>query len=282
MQVQPDQSQAENVSEKAARLFNDLQEISFVQIAIILLLSFVAVWIIRKTIPFVAERVPSQLRLYLLRAVPILRMLIILTAILWITPLIFNITLQNFLVIAGAASVAIGFAFKDYVSSLIAGIVAIFERPYGPGDWVEIEGDYGEVISVGMRAIRLRTASDDIITVPHDTIWSNNISNSNLGAQTLMCVAKFYLEPDHDAARVRRELVDVALTSAYLDYRRPVLVVLKETEFATEYNVKAYPFDMRDQFKFISDLTDRGKDAIRDAGGRQVSLPFAGREDAGN
>lgn len=267
------QSDPNITRDKAANLLNDLQDINFVQIATILALSFGLIWVIRKTIPFLADRVPSRLRIYLLRAVPILRMMIIITALLWIIPLIFNITLQNFVVIAGAASVAIGFAFKDYVSSLIAGIVAIFERPYGPGDWVKINGDYGEVINTGMRAIRLRTASDDIITVPHDRIWSQNISNSNTGSQTLMCVADFYLDPDHDAAKVRRELVDVALTSAYLDFRRPVLVVLKETEFATRYSVKAYPFDLRDQFKFISDLTDRGKDAVRDAGARQVSVP---------
>ncbi|MGJ8560714.1 MAG: mechanosensitive ion channel family protein [Litorimonas sp.] len=267
------QSGPDTTSAKAANLLNDWQDISFIQIAIILLLSFGTIWLLRKTIPFLAERVPSRLRLYLLRAVPILRMIIIISALLWIIPIIFNITVQNFLVIAGAASVAIGFAFKDYVSSLIAGVVAIFERPYGPGDWVEIEGDYGEVINLGMRAIKIRTASDDVITVPHDTMWSSNISNSNTGSQTLMCVVDFYLDPNHDAAKVRRELVDVALTSAYLDYRRPVLVVLKETEFATRYSVKAYPFDLRDQFKFISDLTDRGKTAVRDAGAQPVSMP---------
>lgn len=267
------QSEPNITSDKAANLLNDWQDISFVQIAIIIVLSVATIWVVRKVVPFIADRVPSRLRLYLLRVVPIMRLIIIISALLWVIPEIFNITLQNFLVIAGAASVAIGFAFKDYVSSLIAGVVAIFERPYGPGDWVEIEGDYGEVINLGMRAIQLRTASDDIITVPHDTIWSNNISNSNTGSQTLMCVAGFYLDPNHDAAKVRRELVDVALTSAYLDYRRPVLVVLKETEFATCYSLKAYPFDLRDQFKFVSDLTDRGKDAIRDAGAKPISMP---------
>jgi hypothetical protein len=94
-----------------------------------------------------------------------------------------------------------------------------------------------------------------------------------------MCVADFYLDPNHDAAKERRELVDVALTSAYLDFRKPVLVVLKETEFATRYSLKAYPFDLRDQFKFVSDLTDRGKDAIRDGGAKPVSMPHFASED---
>ncbi len=196
-------------------------------------------------------------------------------AILWILPIVFNFTFENFLVIAGGASVAIGFAFKDYVSSLIAGIVAIFERPYRPGDWVEIDDDYGEVLTVGLRAIRVRTAADDIITIPHVRMWSNNISNSNDGERTLMCVANFYLTPDHDAERVRTALRDVALTSAYLEYDKPVAVMLSEVPYGTHYKVKAYPFDMRDQFAFISDLTVRGKSAITEAGGREAAVIYA-------
>jgi hypothetical protein len=59
------------------------------------------------------------------------------------------------------------------VSSLIAGVVAIVERPYRPGDWVKIDGDYGEVRSVGMRSIELRTAADNIVYVPHEKIWGD-------------------------------------------------------------------------------------------------------------
>lgn len=130
---------------------------------------------------------------------PIIRLALLAVAILWLIPIIFNITWQNLLVISGAASVAIGFAFKDYVSSIIAGIV---ERPYWPGDWVEISGDYGEVKSVGMRAIELFTPNDNVVTIPHEKIWQNNVSNSNNGARTLMCAAPFYVAPHHDTARV--------------------------------------------------------------------------------
>ena len=112
---------------------------------------------------------------------------------------------------------ALGFAFKDYVSSLIAGVVAILERPYRPGDWIKIGPHYGEVRTVGLRAIRIRTADDNVVTIPHGTIWTDSVSNANDGTKTLMCVADFYLLPRHDAALVRSALQDVALTSAYLD-----------------------------------------------------------------
>lgn len=264
---------AADTQEQAGRLINNLQDIDFGQIAMVVIGTWLGIAIVRRMFPYLAQRGPNQMRLYLLAAVPIIRLVLLVVAILWIVPIIFNVTFQNFLVIAGAASVAIGFAFKDYVTSLIAGVVAIFERPYRPGDWVEIDGDYGEVQSVGMRAIRIVTADDNVITVPHMQIWDQHVSNANDGSRTLMCVAHFYLEPDHDAATLRGALRDVALTSAYLEYDKPVLVMLVETPYATHYQIKAYPFDLRDQFAFISDMTVRGKIAIGQAGARLARAP---------
>lgn len=262
---------------KAARLINDFQDISFTQIGLICFAAWLVIFVARHVFPYVAERVPNQARLYFLGAVPIIRLLVLTLAILWLIPIIFNVTFQNVVVIAGAASVAIGFAFKDYVSSLIAGVVAIFERPYRPGDWVRISGDYGEVKAVGMRAIKILTPHDDMVTIPHQSLWQHNIANSNDGARTLLCVASFYVAPDHDAARVRNALRDVALTSAYLDYGHNVRVELQQTPWGTHYQVKAYPFDMRDQFAFLSDLTVRGKTALADAGATEVLMSAVGQ-----
>ena len=266
--------------DRAVRLLNDLQDISFVEIALIVAGTWLAIVLVRRALPFLAERGPSQVRLYLLGAVPVIRLTLLVAAILWILPIIFNITWQNFLVIAGAASVAVGFAFKDYVSSLIAGIVAIFERPYRPGDWVRIGDDYGEVTRVGLRAIAMTTPDDDVVTVPHGRLWTENVANGNAGARTLQCQAEFHLAPAHDAAAVRAALTDVALTSAYLDWGRPVVVVLEETPFSTRYKVRAYPFDLRDQFLFVSDLTVRGKRAVAAAGGVAIGAPVAAPTDA--
>ena len=69
---------------------------------------------------------------------------------------------------------------------------------------------------------------------------------------------------------MRTALEEVALTSAYLSYEKPVAVMLAQEPFGTHYKVKAYPFDLRDQFRFITDLTVRGKRAIAEAGGREI------------
>jgi len=271
---------ADKAKDEAVKLINDLQDISFAQIGLIVLTAWLVIHLSRKLLPMLAERGPSQFRLYILSAVPIIRLLTLTAAILWVIPLVFNVTFENFLVIAGGASVAIGFAFKDYVSALIAGIIAVIERPYRPGDWVEIDGDYGEVTGVGMRSLTLLTAADDLITVPHTRIWDQNISNSNNGQRTLMCVTDFYVASRQDHVAIRSLLREVAMTSGYLQYKKPVLVILTNEPWGTHYKVKAYPFDLRDQFAFISDVTVRGKEALRKHGFEEVTVPAAYADDA--
>jgi small-conductance mechanosensitive channel len=246
------------------QILRNFQDINFVRIFLIIAVSWLLAKGVERFFPWLAERVTGRLRLYILPSVPVLRLLILIGAIVSIVPLVINITVHNSLAILGATGLALGFAVKDYVSSIMAGIVALYERPYRPGDWVQIEGAYGEVQSVKLRALRLVTPDDTTVTIPNIKLWQTNIFNANAGMRDLMCVADFYLEPRHDAALVRQTLYDVALTSPYINLERPVLVIVAEKPWGTHYKIKAYPVDSRDQFQFISDLTIRGKSALVD------------------
>jgi small-conductance mechanosensitive channel len=249
-----------------------LKQISFLRILFVIAAAWALIRLTQWLVPWVANRMPGRFRLYILPFEPILRLLIIVSAVVLIVPMVIEPTPQNLIAILGAAGLAMGFAFKDYVSSLIAGIVALYERPYRPGDWVTIDGTYGEIQSLGLRAVRLVTPDDTMVAIPHKKIWDSNIQNANAGKRDLLCVADFYLDPDHDAAEVRHKLHNVALTSPYVQLDRPISVIVSEKPWGTHYQLKAYPIDSRDQFQFFSDLTVRGKAALRGIGVRPTRL----------
>ncbi|MCB1777204.1 MAG: mechanosensitive ion channel, partial [Candidatus Competibacteraceae bacterium] len=159
-----------------------------------------------------------------------------------------------------------GFAFRDYISSLIAGVITLYELPYRPGDWIEINGTYGEVRSIKMRAAEIVTPDDTVVIVPHLKLWDQMIFNANDGGPYLQCVANFYLHPRHDAAQVRHTLYDVALTSPFLQIEKPINVVVQERPWGTHYRLRAYPIDPSQQFAFITDLTVRGKAILTQRG----------------
>jgi small conductance mechanosensitive channel len=244
------------------QILRDVQKIDFVQIFIILAVAWLLAKGVELFFPWLAERVTGRLRLYILPSVPVLRLLILIIAIAEIIPLVINLTFHNSLAIIGASGLALGFALKDYVGSIVAGIVALYERPYRPGDWVQVDGAYGEVESVRLRSMRLVTPDDTTVTIPNMKLWQTNIYNANSGRRDLMCVADFFLEPRHNATQVRQNLYDVALTSPYLNLERPIQVIVAEKPWGTHYQIKAYPVDSRDQFQFISDLTIRGKSVL--------------------
>ena len=249
-----------------ASAFVSLRDLQYGRLALLVLAAWVLIILVHRLLPWLADRLPSRLRFYILPVGPVLRLIILFVAFLEIAPLVVNPTPQNLLAIAGAAGLVVGFAFKDYISSLAAGVVAIYEKPYRPGDWVQIDGTYGEVKSLGLRAVKMVTPDDTVVAIPHIKIWTSNIANANDGKREHLCVADFYLHPAHDAERVRQKLWDVATASPYLQADRPIAVIVAEQPWGTHYRVKAYPIDGRDQFHFTSDLTVRGKAALTDMG----------------
>lgn len=258
-----------------ARLFNSVGSDALIELTLILLGTVVLIAGSQKLLPWIASRLHGRPHYYVLALVPALRLLILIGAVLLIVPILIEPSLQNMVAVLGAVGLAVGFALKDYVSSLIAGVVSTVELDYRPGDWIEISGVYGEVTRVGIRAVQIVTPDDNLVNIPHLKLWSEPIHNANNGGPSLQCVADFYLHPEHVADEVCQALRDVALTSPYLQLDKPVAVIVAERPWGTHYRVRAYPVDPHQQFRFITDLTVRSKAALQRLGARPVAGPMA-------
>jgi small conductance mechanosensitive channel len=126
-----------------------------------------------------------------------------------------------------------------------------------------------------MRAVHIVTLDDTEVIVPHSRLWSKNIFNATSGNHSLLCVADFYLHPEHDAATVRRRLTEIAMESEYLKPETSVAVTVKEKPWGTHYRLKAYVKDSRKQSLFTTDLTVRGKAALTTMAVRFAQATYA-------
>ncbi|WP_291988546.1 mechanosensitive ion channel domain-containing protein [Candidatus Accumulibacter sp. ACC007] len=262
-----------------AKLFNTLDTGTLLELLLIVAVATLLIVVAQKLVPWLADQLHGVRRLYLLAMVPLLRLGILVVAFLLLVPRIIEPSFQNMVALLGTVGLALGFAMKDYASSLIAGVVVVGEMPYRNGDWIEINGIYGEVKHIGMRTVQIVTPDDTQVSIPHLRMWNDPVFNANCGKPQLQCVADFYLHPAHDAAAARLVLQDVALTSPYLYFDDPIIVVVHEKPWGTHYRLKAYPIDARQQFRFISDLTVRGKAALLRLGVSFVTVPVvAGKQ----
>jgi len=242
--------------------------------AVLLLASLMAL-LFRQIARRLAEKAPSRLRLSILRMIPMTRFLIGIIAVVLIVPIVVEPTFQDVVTLLVSVGLALAFALKDYVSSLLAGLVTVLENTYQPGDWIEVDGAYGEVKSIDARAVRIVTPDDTEVIIPHLHLWTSSIFNATSGHRSLLCVADFYLHPDHDALAASHRLKEVAQHSTFRKPNSPVTVIVLEKPWGTHYRLKAYVNESREQFLFLTDLTIRGKEAIRALGIRFAHIPYA-------
>jgi len=107
------------------------------------------------------------------------------------------------------------------------------------------------------------TAEDNEVIIPHYRFWTKKVTNATSGSHAVLCVADFYLHPDHDGAAVRQRLEEIGAAGARRKPDSKVSVVAQEEPWGTHYKLKAYVKESREQFDFITDLTLRGKEALR-------------------
>ncbi len=89
----------------------------------------------------------------------------------WLTAILmviseFGVPLQPLLAGAGLAGIVIGFGAQQLVRDILAGIAMLIEDQYGVGDWIEVDGKFGQVERVGLRS----TAYRDVDGVVHHVL----------------------------------------------------------------------------------------------------------------
>ncbi|MCB9517231.1 MAG: mechanosensitive ion channel family protein [Candidatus Krumholzibacteriia bacterium] len=110
---------------------------------------------------------------------------------------------------AGLFTVALGFASQTSASNLISGLFLIIEQPFVIGDIVRVEDVTGEVLSIDLLSIKLRTFDNLFVRVPNETIIKTKVINlTHFPIRRIdLQVGVAYKE---DLPRVREVLAEVA------------------------------------------------------------------------
>jgi len=182
----------------------------------------------------------------------------------------FKISREVLAILGGTAAVAIGFAMKDLVSSLVAGVMIMFDRPFQVGDRVEFGGEYGDITSIGLRSVKLRTLDDNVVTIPNNMFLNQTTSSGNYGELNMQVTVDFLIGVDQDAERARAIVREAAVISRYVYLPKPVVVRVNQ-ELVGDYialriRLKAYVLDTQFEKAFETDVTLRVLEAFADEG----------------
>lgn len=235
-----------------------LRKIALALFAIIL--TYLFNLILARLLDTFSERFSSY-RLFTKRLIPILRIVIWVFAFYVILEGIFDPPLETIITVGASLGIAVGFASQDILKNIFGGIMIILDRPFQVGDKIQVDQHYGEVTRIGLRSSRIVTPDDSSVAIPNAEIMNKAVSNANSGALDCQVVAEIYLPVGINVASAKEIAQKAAYVSKYVYLKKPVSVIvineIHEHQFVIKLRVKAYVFDIRYEFPFKSDLTER-------------------------
>jgi small-conductance mechanosensitive channel len=128
-----------------------------------------------------------------------------------------DINLTGWLASAGVVGIAVGFAAKDTLANLFAGIFILADAPYKLGDFIVLgTGERGRVTDIGIRSTRILTRDDIEVTIPNSLIANGTVVNETGGPhdkrRVRVTVGVAY---GSDVDKVKKVLMDVGVNSEY-------------------------------------------------------------------
>src|SRR5690554_1891936 len=239
-----------------------LQILSFGKIFWALVLLVVAYLFIRLLVRILeafAEK-SAQVRITIKSVVPVVRIVLWTLFLVAIIKGVFNPPLETLLALGASVAIAVGLAAQDLLKNVFGGIMLLFDRPFQVGDKIEIGSHYGEVLEIGLRATRLVTPDDSVVSVPNMELMNAAVSNANMGELNCQVVAEIILPLDVDTQKVRKIATEAAQVSKFIYLNKPIVVLFFNEMFERrsylKMRLKAYVMDIRYEFQFKSDMTE--------------------------
>lgn len=92
---------------------------------------------------------------------------------------VWGLTLSGFLAAVSISTIILALGFQAALQSFLAGILILFERPFGVGDRIKFSGQdiEGVVTDIGMRSLTLKNDRGERITAPNALIFTLGVTN---------------------------------------------------------------------------------------------------------
>lgn len=174
---------------------------------------------------------------------------------------------------AGILSVAIGFASQTSASNIISGLFLVAERPFSVGDLIRIGTTTGEVLSIDLLSVKLRTFDNLFVRIPNETLIKSEVTTlTRFPIRRIdLAIGVAYKE---NIKNVRKVLERVAQANPLcLDEPKPIFVFLGFGESSLDMQFSVWV----KREKFI-DLKNSIHEEIKEAFDTEgIEIPFPHR-----
>jgi small conductance mechanosensitive channel len=161
-------------------------------------------WIGNISDRWLAARVKEPpMRLLMVRAIRIC--VILLTLLVALDK--FGFQIAPLVAAVGVAGVGVGFAFHGVLANIIAGLSIIFTKPYRVGEYIELLGVHGQVVTVELFSTTLVQLDQSRVVIPNHKIVGEILHNYGTIRQLSINVGVAYKANLQDALEAAKEVM---------------------------------------------------------------------------
>ncbi len=174
---------------------------------------------------------------------------------------------------AGVLSVALGFASQTSASNLISGIFLLSERPFAVGDVIRIGTTTGEVMSIDLLSVKLRTFDNLFVRIPNESVIKSEVTTL-----TRFPIRRYDVQVGiaykEDIARAREVLMAVADRNPLcLEEPKPLFIFLGFGDSSLNFQFSVWA-SQENFLEVRNSIQEEIKLAFDDAG---IEIPFPHR-----
>ncbi len=185
-----------------------------------------------------------------------------------------GVPVGNFVVVIGAAGLAIGFALQGSLSNLAAGIMLIIFKPFKVGDFIEAGGKMGTVKEVRIFNTVLNSPDNVRIIIPNGQVTGSNIMNFTVnGTRRIDLVIGVSYEDD---LKKTQQVIEKVLAGNNRILEEPATTVAVSDLGDSSVNFVVRPWvNAADYWSVRFDLTEGIKLALDKNG---ITIPYPQRD----
>ena len=189
---------------------------------------------------------------------------------------VFHISVSWLIAISGGLSTGIGFASKDIIENIYYGASLMTGR-IKVGDWIEVNGRMGKVVSISYTSTVVESLYGEVITFQNAQLMKSNYKNLTRNHGYVLAVVPFGVAYGSNLKQVT-EVVETALNNMHhqwMDKRKPVKCVCSEMGDSS-VNFKLFVWaDAPKQSYVVSDVLKCVYDTLNAHG---IGIPFPQRD----
>jgi len=157
----------------------------------------------------------------------------------------------------------------NLIGNLIAGLVITYMRPFRAGDRVKMDDTTGTIIEKTALVTRVRTAKNEIITIPNSSVMNTKTVNYTFSANQygLILFSTVTIGYEVPWRQVHELLLKVAYKTENLNRKqKPFIMQTALNDFYVEYQLNVYTKDANKMNDIYSDLRKNIQDVFNEAG----------------